>query len=364
MFNQLLKVFALVLFLLWAQACYAQSAGLPTKSVRWHPGNYILVLVHTDTAVIKKALADGPKFRGVQKIYLWSDVERPDGFHFEDIGADLQTMRLANKHLIIQLQCKAFGTSAGRPNSSCPNNLRGSAKPGGGFYNGTYITKTGSIDPAIWDPAVTTRMRTMYKALANYLNANPNVQALEAVCLSETAVSQDADKMGDVMPYSSDKYATFLSHGFGELSYDLPHTTVFQYTNFGVGTDIVPRIVQLEQDAAVGLGGPDLDPSGHPGILAPHGVYQQYLNLAGDRTHPNTIPTGVAVQPEDTVLPPEQTYAFGRDTLRLNYIFWLNKNGFIDRVNQMLSDPKVVSQSDAAGGLDARYPRSTKPYLN
>lgn len=360
------KTLALALSLLWSQSCYApaiSSAGAVTKSVRWHPGNYLLMLGRPTTGEINSALSANPKFRGLQKEYFWNDLERPDGYHFEEIGADLQNLRKSSKHLIIQLQYRAFGTSGGRPRSYCPANLRGSAKPGGGYYGGTYLTKTGSIDPVIWDPAVTTRLRYLYKALGQFVNSNANAQALEAVCLSETSVSQDPQHMPDVMPYNSDAYATNLSDGFRELSYDLPHTVVIQYTNFGEGFDIVAPLVQLEKASGVGLGGPDLDPN-NQGLQAPHGVYKQYIALAGDRYRPNAIPMGTAVQPQDTVLAPEQTYKFGKDTLHLNYIFWLNKPGFIDQVTRMLSDPRIVPQSDAAGGLDSRYPSSTSPYLN
>ncbi len=362
----LLKSFALAISLVCSQSCYAaasSSAGTVTKSVRWHPGNYLLMLTHNSTAEIQAALPAGTKFRGIQKQYNWNDLEKPDGFHFEQIGDDLQTLRQLNKHLIVQLQYKAFFTTNGVPNSCCPKNLRGSAKPSGGYYSGTYVTKTGSLDPAIWDPAVTARLRILYKALANYLNSNKDVQALEAVCLSETSVSQTAEAMGaDVMPYNSDAYATNLSYGFRELNHDLPHTVVIQYTNFGVGRDIVDQVVQLEKTYGVGLGGPDLNPV-NPGLQAPNGVYQQYMNLAGDRSHPNAIPMGTAVQPMDTELAPEITYKFGKNTLHLNYIFWLNKPGYIDQVISFLSDPQKVPQSDAAGGLDARYPSSTCPFL-
>ncbi len=360
-----LETLALVLSLLWSQSYCAPAiayAGAVTKSVRWHPGNYVLFVDNATANEINSALQAGPKFRGIQKMYLWSDLERPDGYHFEEIGNDLQTLRQANKHLIIQLQYKAFGTTSGKPRTSCPANLRGSARPGG-HYAGTYLTKTGSLDPAIWDPAVTARLRILYKALAAYLNSNSDVRALEAVCLSETAVSQDADAMPDVMPYSTDAYATNLSYGFRELSYDLPHTVVIQYTNFGTGFDVVAPVVQLEKAAGVGLGGPDLNPD-NPGIQAPRGVYQQYIDLAGDQSRPNAIPMGTAVQPLDTFNPPAKTYLFGKNTLHLNYIFWLNKPGYIDQVTQMLSDPTIVSQSDAAGGLDSRYPSSASPYLN
>lgn len=363
------KTFALVLSLLLSQSCFEPTAAATstvTKSVRWHPGHYLLVFKDTDGSDITASLRDHPKFRGIQKQYCWDDLEKPDGFHFEEIGADLKTLRQLNKHLILQLQCKAFFTTAdGKPNSSCPANLRGSAKPGGGYYSGTYVTRTGSLGPVIWDPAVTARMRTLYRELAKYLNANPNVAALEAVCLSETAVSQDPDAMGsNVMPYSTDAYANNLSYGFRELSSALPNTVVIQYTNFGVGYDIIERIVQLEKAAGVGLGGPDLDPFGHTAIQAPRGVYQQYINLAGDWSRPNAIPMGTAVQMGDTDPTPEQTYLFGKNTLHLNYIFWIKKSGYIDNVTRMLSDPKIVPQNDPAGGLDSRYPSSTSPYLN
>lgn len=337
-------------------------SGVSSKAVRWHPGHYVLVPTNASTSEIQSQLNACPKFRGIQKEYLWNQLENNGAWHFESISQDLKTLRLMNKHLVIQLQCKSFGVGPNhQPSTACPSNLRGSAKAGGGYYSGVYKTSTGSLDPAIWDGAVTARMKLLYKALATYLNADPNVQALEAVCLSETAVSSTAQLIAasGAKQYLPTDYLTNLTDGFKELSADLPHTVVIQYTNFSVDYG---QLVTNEKNNAVGLGGPDLDPTGHPSLQAPRGAYQQYLNMKGDQTHPNAIPMGVAVQSEDygEGNTPAHTYTFGKDTLHLNYIFWLHSPAYIGQVIQMLNN---LPQGDPAGGLDARYPASTTPYL-
>ncbi|HMY52450.1 MAG TPA: hypothetical protein PK671_05835, partial [Candidatus Obscuribacter sp.] len=47
--------------------------------------------------------------------------------------------------------------------------------------------------------------------------------------------------------------------------------------------------------------------------------------------------------------------------LKLNYVFWIQRSGYIEIVEEVLKDPSVVKQSDPAGGLVARYPLSVLP---
>ena len=79
------------------------------------------------------------------------------------------------------------------------------------------------------------------------------------------------------------------------------------------------------------------------------------------------MPLGAAVQQNDYTQkaafrgPAGETlvkdiYEFGRDKLRLNYIFWGVRRGYFEKVQTMLDDPSFPKEPE--GGLDARCPKS------
>jgi hypothetical protein len=91
------------------------------------------------------------------------------------------------------------------------------------------------------------------------------------------------------------------------------------------------------------------------------GVYRLYAPLSG------IVPLGAAVQQNDYSqtaafrgtpgeTPVKEIYEFGRDKLRLNYIFWGTRRGYFEKVQAMMDDPSFPK--DPAGGLDSRPPKS------
>ncbi len=54
--------------------------------------------------------------------------------------------------------------------------------------------------------------------------------------------------------------------------------------------------------------------------------------------------------------PVKEIYEFGRDKLRLNYIFWGVREGYFEKVQAMLAD--LSFPKDPAGGLNAACPSS------
>ena len=114
----------------------------------------------------------------------------------------------------------------------------------------------------------------------------------------------------------------------------------------------------------VGFGGPDIYPF-DPLLTDPaEGVYRFYAPLSG------VVPLGAAVQQNDysqraafrggpgaaTV---KEIYEFGRDKLRLNYIFWGVRRGYFEKVQAMMDDPSFPA--DPAGGLNSQVPSSLQP---
>ena len=357
------KLTQLLLSTLCTFTMQSPDALAAQKAAEWHPGHYLYI----GTAGIDGSkFSLSSKFRGVEKLYTWEQLEPSEGnYQFGAIHSDLQTLKRLNKHLIVQFQAKAFGHSGSRPNNCTPSDLKGSQKAGGGQFRGTYVNGTGALDPVFWDPAVRARLHRLYVHLGQYLSADANASALESVCLSESAVSQSPQNLStqNIFTYSEAAYIAALTDGFTALNAALQHATVIQYTNFissGAGESAALRsLVSNERAAGVGLGGPDLCPPqyGHPSMQAPNGVYGLFPGQS------NAIPLGIAVQSSDAVGEPQVTFRFGRDQLKLNYIYWLDRSGYIEQVAAMLNNSNVVPTGDPAGGLNSRYPASITPLL-
>ncbi len=351
---------ALLLSLSCAGEASAQS--LPQKACRWHPGHY-LALPGEDrpTAEMERALNPDTPFKGVQKIYSWNALEpSPGHYDFSLIKADLASLRRRNKRLIVQVWTKTFHPERG-PNH--PTFLKGSPKPGGGYYSAVFRPeRTGGYSLAFWDPAVAFQCRNLYRALGKELNCDPNVSALEAVNLDETAwgnIKADEQALRDAgtMAYNREKFGQNMMLMFKGLNDSLPHTVAIQFINWP--QDLVPYFVEQVSSMGGGIGGPDL----HPDLSIP--TYGQLPSVAG------LVPLGFAVQWPDTFTPPRsgrphnradviRTLRFAQQ-LKLNYVFWIKRSGYIEIVEEVLKDPSVVKQSDPAGGLVARYPLSVLP---
>ncbi|MCX7016337.1 MAG: glycoside hydrolase, partial [Candidatus Sumerlaeota bacterium] len=137
-----------------------------------------------------------------------------------------------------------------------------------------------------------------------------------------------------------------------------PHTVVIQYTNFP--REALEDLTRFQSENGVGLGGPDIRPYDLTGVGNPQtGIFRLYPRVEG------VAPLGAAVQSSDYVMkrkggpfdptPVNEIYEFSRDTLHLNYIFWLNKKGYFEKVVEMMNDPSFPK--DPAGGLNAELPK-------
>ena len=120
-------------------------------------------------------------------------------------------------------------------------------------------------------------------------------------------------------------------------------------------------MAEYSKTHGVGFGGPDVYP--HDPVLTDpqRGVYRLYAPLSG------IVPLGAAVQPNDYTqktafrgaggeTPVQEIYEFGRDQLRLNYIFWSPRSGYFEKVQAMMAAPSFPK--DPAGGLSPVLPKS------
>ncbi|MFN8554785.1 MAG: hypothetical protein U0103_25210 [Candidatus Obscuribacterales bacterium] len=370
--NSCFPLLVLLSILSFASAGLFQSAEAKSKAAQWHPGNYIYCtgLDPTDEKV-QQMLDASPRFRGVQVLYTWRSCEpTKNGYDFSKIKRHLRMAKLANKHLFVQVQFKGFGSN---PYEVCPNYLvNGSPKPGGGYYSAFYAFEfNGKLirQPASWDPVVQARLLSFLNAMANALKSDPNVSALEAVNLPETASGTVTESVSKAMPKSVEVYNNNLVERFKALNAALPHTQVMQFINWVTASpSFANREASMVQKAiadGVGIGGPDLRP--WDASLAAH----SYANIP---MAVGKVPVGYAVQypdthhpigggsfADDTIENVKSTYKLAKD-LRLNYVFWFGTNNYLNMVKEVLDAPAV--RTDPAGGLVKAYPTSITPYLN
>lgn len=314
--------------------------------VKWHPGHYSLA---SDEKTPREQYIQG-KFLGLQKKYPWKQLEPKKGvYDFSIIHSDLQYLQKHGKRLVIQLQTKDFG----QDQMNAPEYLKDKE-----FNGGLYLTSTGSLNPVLWNRKVADRIEALYRALGKEFDSEPFV---EAIVIPETAISSDIQKKDQkgIEHYTPEKFATALKQQMKVLKVAFPTTVVIQFTNFP--KEVLGELTSFQKENGIGLGGPDINLYSK-GLNDPlTGVYLYYDSLAG------YVPLGSAVQSEDytygktekyngSVERPsvEQIYAFGRDRLHLNYIFWLIKPGYFDKVVTMMNRPDFPK--DATGGLKATLP--------
>ena len=326
-----------------AAPCAVYSATPQTASsdtaaeVKWHPGHYLFVqFSELREEHIHKV------FRGIQKTYSWRALEpEKDRYEFSTIRSDLAFLGKHGKRLVVQVQAKTF--AAGQ--NYCPAYLSGPE-----FGGGVYRTRWGSFNPIIWNEAVNRRLNALYARLGKELDKEP---LLEAVVIPESATTFDPTQR-DALRYTSEKYARSVEDGMQAMKDAFPTTVVIQYVN--MPPEVVKPLADYAKAHGIGFGGPDVYPY-DPVLNHPQrGAYRLYSPMSG------IVPLGAAVQWNDYTqtasfrgapgeTPVKDIYEFGRDKLKLNYMFWGNRPGYIEKVRAMLESPSFPQAP--AGGLNA-----------
>ena len=340
---------AIAISLCWGAgfvACGGDDAKpKPNILLKWHPGHYAFVQF---SALREEHIYRN--FRGIQKTYTWRALEPEKGrYDFSAICSDLAFLGQHDKRLVIQVQTKTFGSGQ----NYCPAYISGPD-----YGGGVYQTRWGSFNPIIWDEQVNRRLNALYAQLGKALDREP---FLEAVVIPESATTFDVAAWGELR-YTVEKYTRSVEAGMQALKNAFPTTVVIQYVN------MPPESIQALADYArahgVGFGGPDIYPY-DPVLANPQrGVYRLYAGLSG------IVPLGAAVQQNDYTqkaafrgpageTPVKEIYEFGRDKLRLNYIFWGTRPGYFGKVQAMMEEPSF--SKDPAGGLNSARPKSLSP---
>ncbi len=345
----------LLLILLTSMIVEGQTAG-----PKWHPGHYMFVMKNDLT----KEMLTVPNFRGVQKVFVWSDFEKRKGeYDFSALKADLEMARKYDRQIIVQFSYRKFFSK----NRSIPDYIQG-PEYGGGFYE--------ISEPVLWNSNVMARFAAVLQAFGKEFDMDPN---LEAVNLPESAIGPEKqmnqlanNPEKGMQPYSDVEYLAALKVEMSSIRKAFPNTVVIKYMNFPV--TIITELSDYAKEIGVGMGGPDIYPRDEGRLSDPvTGVYRLYDKLAG------TVPMGAAVQKENYSLalkkgsswgkvhlgpikpgdevpwPVREHLALAQNTLKLNYVFWsMQPPNCFENAVKMLSEPDLIN--DPAGGLFTNLP--------
>ncbi len=271
---------------------------------------------------------DSPVFAGAQLKYTWKELEpEKDKYDTDLIVGDLQILQAKGKKLFIQLQDISFSTQI----VNVPDYLREDPQYNGGAHiqyevqdeQDKSVTPIGWVARR-WDPAVLERVSKLLQALGKELDGK-----IEGINFAETSVG--FGHTGEYFPegFTFETYRDGIRRMMKAGRDAFPNSTVIVYANFMPGewlpwTDhgYLKSIYQYAGQIGVGVGGPDLMPY-RKGQLA-----HSYPLI---RSRPKGLPAGIAVQwgNYDQLVPDthqritvHEIHRFGRDELRLDYIFW------------------------------------------
>ncbi len=351
----------LVMCMAWLSTgvTYASDKSTPiNNAVKWHPGHYYTLMGQSKNnpkqmAQIYRELKNTPLLRGIQIRYDWAELEPEENvYNFSSIENHLIQLATQKKRLIILLQLKSFDPSI--PN--VPEYLKGEKYEGGVFPFSLFGKKTvAGYNLKLWNPFVHDRLAALIGALGKRFNTHPY---FEGIGLTETAFGQPLVEITD---NQLDNYFTSLLSVNKHLRKYFQNTMTYQYTNFP--RQKLHTFISKLKEIGTGLGGPDIFME-DPGLNfkqanSAKGVYHYYPELSGivplapavmQTNYVNTRHDKKGKTPTVTEL-----FAFARDNLKANYIFWTRAPNYFPQVLQMLNELGPVGD---AGGLNSTCPKA------
>ncbi len=333
----------------------AYTAPAEAAPVKWHPGHYVQFLSGGKDSdwymqQIYAELKSTPALRGVVIRYSWDELEKSKGvYDFSSIDHHLAQLAKRNKRLIIFLEFKSFSADEIR----VPKYLRTPEYDGGVWAfaaSGTNVIKGYNIK--LWNPKVRDRLAALVKALGNRYNAKPN---FEGIGFQETAMGDGIKPLTDAQVNG---YYNNLLNINQVARNSFPNTMTFQYTNFP--RSILSTFIGKLKSMGAALGSPDIFLQ-EPSLFykgTPQGIYNYYPKNSGimplvvqieKSNYLDTKHSGTGYKPTIGEL-----LEFGRDTLKVNYIFWTRIPGIHNKVLETLN--MNAQNRSPSGGLKAACP--------
>ena len=213
----------------------------PTVHRKFNPGHYIAMNKWDDQSDMIDALRPG--VRGIQKRYLWSDLETSiNTYDFSAIESDLELLASQGSRLVVFLHDKSFNGVIPTPPYLRELTLENRA--------GGYTVKR-------WEPYVVERFTLLIDARGAQLDDHP---AFEGIAIQESALGLEQDIL-DSNGYTPELYRDALIETITAARASLPRSQVFWYMNFLPNRNgYLADIANAAANVGVAMGGPDVKP--------------------------------------------------------------------------------------------------------
>jgi hypothetical protein len=326
------------------------SAALTDTRTKWNPGHYIATGRYDKLGIqqILDEIKDFPQVKGLMLRYEWPQLETAKGvYDFTRIDRDLGLVQAAGKRLWIILGTKVF-TAGG---VAVPDYMRTAEYEGGAYKISVGGTDRPGENIALYNANVRDRLIALTTALGAHINRH---NALEGLTFNETAFGQT------VVPLTDAQKTGFFSNLAlvdGATKRAFPNTVTMQFVNFPKA--YMPGLITGMVSNNVALGGPD--------ILLQDPDLNSYIYPMYD-TAKGKVAVGPSVQPSNYLTtvqngplnPPaiSDLYAFGRNRLSANYMFWTRTFSGTPAPYPRLLDffKSSAFPKDATGGLISTCP--------
>ena len=301
---------------------------------KWHPGHYLLVYKNAPNQNFDK-IFDQPNFLGAQARYQWKDLEPRKGvYDFSIIENQLNYLQAHNKRLIIEVRLNEVPTYL-----TTDPIYKGGKWATDGNWGG--ITR-------FWDAAVMDRIIALWQALGKRFDKEPYV---EAVNTDGTATGFGSNVPPD---YTADKDFEQRKRHLAAAIKAFPHTVVIRYIDYGAH---VKDLMQYARDAGAGAGAPDIMPDGR------NKIDSFKTGFAGQMPLGQAVQTPELCQSGTGRFLPEQIYRYGVDTLKLNYMFWIEQTTRCDTATKKYSFQYgiIPTVNKHQGAINTSCPDNIKP---
>ena len=284
-------------------------ASAPVGKLKYNPGHYIAMNDWDTQADMIQAVKPG--VRGIHMRYKWKDLEPSFGnYNFSRIASDLRLMADHGMQLVVMVEDKSFFSHI----KSTPSYL---------WQDNTLPIKGGGHVSKRWAPYVITRMAALTQALGKQFDGHPN---FEGIAFQESAMGL-LDNVQRAHGYTPEKYRDALIQILRNTRNHFPRSQVFWYMNFIEGNNsYIGQVANAVAPQKIAMGGPDILPDDWSLNHHTYPYYRQFkdrMTLFGSVQYVgyNHLRTDRTTK----YWTPPQLFAFARDRLHVNYLFWTRK---------------------------------------
>lgn len=313
--------------------CERTGKSIAESARKFHPGHYVSIAKLTAAKGVRTVKEPG--VTGVQLRYRWSELEPREGsYDFDVIGRDLESARRSGLQLVAMIEDKSFDRRM-----PTPPDLAGQTVP----------TRNRGFTAIRWDPKVEQRFTRLLAALGDRFDCDPN---FEGIALQESAPSLDPTTLLQTN-YTPEKYRDVLQRTLESASASFPTSRIFWYMNYlPGGQQYIADIARASVGSGVVMGGPDVLPESATLSRRVYPLYQEFkgrLKLFGAMQFDSFRHrrSGGPASDGSSYWSMDDMYAFARDKLHVDYLFWDYRPG---------GDPKGGRSWNDASKVIAAHP--------